>query len=44
MIDKQLILNDLQKQMREAEDSTVKVTIAAIISEIVGGTYDARIW
>lgn len=44
MIEKELILVDLQRQMHESEDTNVKYAIAEIISEIIGHTYDVRIW
>jgi hypothetical protein len=44
MIEKELLLIDIQRQMHESEDPNVKTALATIISEIISGTYNVRIW
>lgn len=44
MIEKELLLNDLQKQIKETEDEQTKVILANIISDVISGKYNIRVW
>lgn len=41
---KELILADLQEQLRNAEDDHVKVLINELIYKITDGQYNVRVW
>ena len=44
MIEKELLLADLQKQIKETEDEQTKVILANIISDVISGKYNIRVW
>jgi hypothetical protein len=44
MIEKQLLLKDLQKQLHETDNDQTKVIISNLIADILTDKYSVRIW
>jgi hypothetical protein len=44
MIEKELLIRDLQEQLRKTEDEQTKVILANIISDVISGKYNIRVW
>ena len=44
MIEKELLLNDLQKQLHDTEDETKQIVLRNIIADILSNKYSVRIW
>jgi hypothetical protein len=44
MIEKELILRDLQEQLHNATDETVKTVLQGLIADILSDRYNVRVW
>jgi hypothetical protein len=44
MIQKDILLQDLQKQLHNAEDDQTKVILNGIIADVLSGKFNVRVW
>lgn len=44
MLEKELLLNDLQEQLRNADNEGIKIIINNIIADVLTGKYNVRVW
>lgn len=44
MIQKDLLLSELQKQVRETDNEQVKLALGAVIAEVLSGKFNIRVW
>jgi hypothetical protein len=44
MLEKELLLNDLQEQLKNTDNEGIKIIINNIIADVVTGKYNVRTW
>jgi hypothetical protein len=44
MLEKELLLKDLQEQLHNADNEGIKIIINNIIADVLTGKYNVRVW
>jgi hypothetical protein len=44
MVEKDLILKDLQEKLRSADDEKTKLILSEVIADLISGKYNIRVW